>query len=434
MNYERSQINKELESRLTYSKTFSIILFLAFFSFIFLYIRIDNPLPYYCLIFGSILVLGIASTQKLYIKINGLQKWWIGFIIYTLLVTICTDGVLSLGKEGSAKSLILLFLIFIIILYFTQFSSRIYFFKVIRNFMALCSILGIIEYVTKFQFYQGFISVDAVARTYQIYGIPGTPDYRLILFFAHPIYFSVFLTVFLIILMYIPFNKKIVNIFFEFIGLICLILTQSRSSWISFMIILILYLLASNKIKKINLRYIKEIFISIILMAMLIYILGYISPAFFQNLSKAFIDRINALLISPETASGARLANLSLLNYISNSLIIIFGGGNGYALGLLKAHPTVNGWNSAVDNQYLTFFIDYGILGLFIFLCFCIKCFKILFVSKDKIDKMIILSILSILITGYFFEFYQNMYVNYFLFILIAFVRENNTENSGEYK
>lgn len=425
MDYEHNQPFNEISDDMASSKFFSVILFIAFFFLLFLYIRISSILPFY-FIFGFILLIGVISTQKLYIEINQLQKWWFIFIGYTLVTSIFANNILGVSTEGSAKSSIVFFLIFIIVLYFVQFSDRICFFKIIRNFLAICSILGILEYITKFQFYRNLITVDNIERTYQIYGIPGTPNYRLILFFGHPIYFSIFLNIFLILLIYLPFNKKIINIFFGFIGLICLILTQSRSSWISLIIVLILYLFNSHKINKIKLSRIIQILFSILILITFIYILFYINPAFFQSISTILTDRINTILISPETASGARLANLSLINYVPSIIMIIFGGGNGYALSLLKMHPTVDGWTNAVDNQYLTFLLDYGIIGLLIFLYFVIICIKTFFMSKDKINKMIILLILSILITGYFFEFYKNMYVNYFLFILIAFVKENN--------
>lgn len=426
MNDEYNQLYMAPVRKKKYSKSLSFVLFLTFLSLLFLYIRVDNPLRLYCLLFGFVLLLGVLSTQKLYVKINKIQKWWFIFISYTLIESIFSNIFFNVEKDGSAISSIYYLVIFMIILYFVQFCDRTYFFKIIRNFMAVCSVLGIIEYVTGFQFYKNWITVDNIERTYQIYGIPGTENYRLILFFGHPIFLSVFLTIFLIFLFYIPFNKKIINIFFELIGIICLILTQARSSWISLSIVLIFYIFVSKKISSIKIKYVVRFFVTVFLLGILIYIFNNINNPFFQNIGTIFKERINSILVSPETASGARMANLSLINYVSSSWIMILGGGNGYALSLLKAHPTVNGWTNAVDNQYLTFLINYGIIGLVIFIYFVILCIKTLYTTRDKINKMIILSIMSIIFAGYFFEFYQNMYVNYFLFILVAFIREDN--------
>lgn len=416
-----NQLNKEAGS-----KFFSALLFLIFVSLIILYLRVDTPI-FAILFLGIIFVVGILSTQKLALGINNFQKTWLLFIVYTLSCTIIMENfIYNLDRVGTVKSSVFFLLIYIIILYFAQFCDRVYFFKLLRNFLAGCSILGIVEWLTKFQFYTNFITMDSVKKTYLIYGVSGTPNYRLILFFGHPIFLSIFLAIFLLLLIYIPFGKKTTNVIFETAGLICLVLTQSRSSWLSFSIVLLLYAFASNRIHQIRKKSIYDLIIVSFLMVLLVFLLNYINPNGLKNLGYILFDRITNTLANPESASGARLANLSLINYIPNLWILIFGGGNGYALGLLKLNPSVNGWTNAIDNQYLTFLINYGVIGLLLFLLFMVKCIKIFLLSKDEINKMITLLLISIFVAGYFFEFYQNMYLCYFVFILIAFVRSED--------
>ncbi|QNQ82767.1 O-antigen ligase family protein [Lactobacillus sp. PV012] len=427
MYYDKYQLD-ELPCNERKSKLLSGVLFTVWLFTLILYIRVNNPLTYYILAFGFIFCVGLFSTQYLSLKINNIQKYWLFFISYTFLITLSTD-MFNVIKKGSYKTPLVFLILFIFILYFVQLCNRLYFFKLFRNFMAICSILGVIEYITNFQFYRSFITVDAIERTYQIYGILGSSNYRLMLFFGHPIMFALFIAIYLFILLYIPFKVRPINVSFFILGLICLILTQSRSVWIAFGIVLILYLFVSKNIKKISLKGIGRGSIILFIGIIVIFLIKLVKPTLFQNLSMIFSDRINAVINSPETSSGARVANLSLINYVPNVFVKFFGGGTGYGLGLLASHPTVDGWTHAIDNQYLTFFLDYGVVGLVIFIWFVFKCVHLLFKTNDALNKVILLSVLVILMASYFFEFYINMYVNYFLFILIAFIRKKDVNN-----
>ncbi|MGQ5708296.1 O-antigen ligase family protein [Lactobacillus sp. PSON] len=384
-----------------------------------------NDLFSYIIVFGILLLLGwMFNMGYMYIKINNTQKIWGLFLVYTVIITLFSSLIMN-NIKSNINLIILNLLFYIILLYFSQFCDKRLFLVILKNFFAVCVILAIFEYITKIQLYRSFITDSAALKTFQSFGTVGTSQYRLMLFFSHPIYFALFLNIFLMMLLLIPYKSRMLNVMMYILALFCLILTQSRSGWIAYVVILLIYLLKMGKIKKINLKFWGYIFLLILFCIVSYRIIAIIAPNIFDNINNIFSQRLSIVINSPEIASGARMANLSLINYVNNDWLKIFGGGNGYALYLLTAHPTVNGWTNAVDNQYLTFILNYGLIGIAIFLFFIYKVLIDLKHSKNNLNILLALSIITFCIMGYFFEFYIQIYVNYILFIFIAFLNKD---------
>lgn len=375
-------------------------------------------LPWILIIFVTWLV-----TNKIKIKINKLSRWWLIFVLYTWLITFASNlvNLNNYNASTSLKNISIYLIAFISIIYITQFCDKKFFFRIIRNFLSICSILGMFEFITKIQFYQVIITSPFSKRIFQTLGVVSSPQYRMVLFFANPIYFAVCMNLLLLMLLFIPFKNRVFNIFIFLMAIFCLILTQSRSGWISFFAIGILYLIKVKKFKKFSIKSVGLTLISIFVLSLIIYFIGKMDANFFDKLNSIFWSRTNLIFNSPDRGSGARLANLTLIDYVQNSFEKIFGGGNGFALSLLADHPSVDGWTSAVDNQYLTFIIDYGWIGIGIIGIYIFKCLVYLRKEINSINIMILLSILLIFCSSFFFEFYIQMYLNYFLLILIAF-------------
>lgn len=406
------------------SRFLTVLLFLTCLILI-LFSAAGSSFGAYFVLYIVILFLSWVTAKKFIIHLTILQKIWYSFMIYTLIVSIYVPLATGDVSRSSVKIILFFLFSFTVTSYVVQFCNRLYFLKLLRNFMAICSVLGVFEYITGFQIYKWLITGAYANRNFLLFGNVSTSEYRLMLFFTHPIYLSIFLNIFLVLLLYVPFKFKIVNISLYIAGLVCLILTQSRSGWLAYIIILLVCFFKSKKFRRINLNTLKYIAIGTVLISILLYTVKLIAPDFFSNLINMFWERINIVLYDPETASGARIGNLSLVNYVNNSLLKIFGGGNGYGMSLLAAHPSTEGWRNAIDNQYLTFLLDYGYVGIGIIILFLIKCLIILIKSRNPIEIVLVLSIFIIFITGYFFEFYISIFINYFLFMLIALVNEN---------
>lgn len=410
------QSNVKLKSRFL-----SIVLSLIWIVFLLLNVSYDSR-SIYLVIWLFLLIIGIIFTSTFTLTINSIQKIWLIFILYSLLITLVNQLLKFHNFNVTSKDTFMYILEFLIALYIVQFCDRKYFFKIIRNFLALCTILGVLEYLTRLQFYTPIIKNPAAIQTFEAFGAVGSSTYRLMLFFSHPIYFAVFLNIFCLLLIFIPFENRILNSIFFVLSLFCLLLTQSRSGWISFLIIMLILLLKSGRLRNINFHFLIRVILGVALLIVIFNFLSRLDPNLFNYVN----NRLYAVFNSPEEASGARIANLTLANYINNDFLKFFGNGNGFAISLLQNNPTVNGWTLAVDNQYLTFFLDFGVVGLCFIVIFLIFCFKKLIDTNDSINILIISSILIIFISGYFFEFYTQNYINFFLFILISFIEDKN--------
>lgn len=412
------QSNVKLKSRFL-----SMVLSLIWIVFLLLNVSY-NSRSIYLIIWIFLLLIGIIYTSTFTLTINNIQKIWFVFIFYSFGITFINQLFKFNNFNISSKDTLMYILEFLITLYVVQLCNREYFFKIVRNFLALCTLLGTLEYFTKFQFYTPLIKNFAALQTFEEFGTLNSSIYRLMLFFGHPIYFAVFLNIFCLLIIFIPFKSKILSSLFFILSLFCLVLTQSRSGWISFLAIMLILLLKSGRLKSINYHFLMRIILGGILLIVFFNFLNRLDPSLFNYVN----NRLSVVFSSPEEASGARIANLSLTKYINNDFLKFFGNGNGFAISLLQNNPTVNGWTLAVDNQYLTFFLDFGIVGLFLVIVFLVYCLRKLVETNDSINIMIICSIFVIFIAGYFFEFYTQSYINFFLFILISFIKDKNKE------
>lgn len=408
------------------SRFLSIVLSLIWILSLLLNVSYDSR-SLYLIIWLFLLIVGVFFTSTFTLTINSIQKIWLIFILYSLLITVVNQLFKFHNFNVTSKDILMYILEFLIILYIVQFCDRRYFFKIIRNFLALCTVAGVLEYFTRLQLYTPIIKTPAAIQTFGAFGILNSSTYRLMLFFGHPIYFATFLNIFCLLLIFIPFENRILNSILFVLSLFCLLLTQSRSGWISFLIIMLMLLLKSGRLRNINHHLFIRIIFGVVLLIVIINFLSRLDPDLFNSVN----NRLYAVFNSPEEASGARMANLALVNYINNDFLKLFGNGNGFAISLLQNNPTINGWTLAVDNQYLTFFLDFGVVGLCFIVVFIIYCLKKLINTNDPINVLIISSIFIIFISGYFFEFYTQNYINFFLFILISFIDDKNRKKSA---
>lgn len=146
-------------------------------------------------------------------------------------------------------------------------------------------------------------------------------------------------------------------------------------------------------------------------------------PQLTSNLLNIFSSRIGEVT---NNTTNARTANWALVQYSNTIFLKLFGGGDGFATTMLHLHPQFMGWTQAVDNQYLTFYMDYGILGIALFLMFILNIFKTFMSTEDKSKLVISLAIMAIFISAFFYEVYFQNEVNNLLFILICLLNSNS--------
>lgn len=270
----------------------------------------------------------------------------------------------------------------------------------LRNIGIILSIVGCYEYFSKTSlFYQYILNKD------KMYGIVslGTSNARVRTIFIHPIICAVYTTIFWLILLYFPLKNKWMDMFAKIVILVCLIGTQSRSSWISFFLVTLLYIWDTKKIgivikKKDLIRW------GIIVFSTLIFIL-------FS--SDKLIETINWVWRRfAEGLDSKNVSNFQRVIMIHNGIQEwnswgiwnkLVGQGSGYAYLYLRRHP-IFGWTRAVDNQYLTLLMDSGLIGCGLYLAIVVGSFYDFVCAKDKINKICNLVIISVFISSFFYE------------------------------
>lgn len=103
----------------------------------------------------------------------------------------------------------------------------------------------------------------------------------------------------------------------------------------------------------------------------------------------------------------------------------LFGGGATYAIDYLKNY-TIRGWNTAVDNQYLTILMNFGLVGEVLFLYLAYKIATITLKAKNsKIEFWGI----NMYFNAYFNFFLRNVIMdndNNVIYIVSVYVRKRN--------
>lgn len=411
----------------TLKKFFSVILFLLWISLILVMLRNTDKISFTLLICILLVSLYIIFRDTYSVKINNLQKWWLIFIGYgfiitlfnSLMDTVPTQSGVFLIKQG----LIIYILTIVCTLLYVTLCDRLIFLKLVRNFISITSLLGIYEIVTKKQPYINIITSQDAIKSFQDMGSVNAYFYRLTLFFYHPIFYGVLLNIAIIILLYLPFKSKIFQYMFLITIVLNLIFTQSRSSWVALLFIVMFFVV--KELKQNKQQALKKILIAVFIIAIISVVIINVVPELRDQIVDLLQDR---LFGNQNDVGGARMFNWSLLQYPNAMWIRIIGGGNGYAISLLHAHPTLNGWEDAIDNQYLTFLLNYGIVGIMLFGVIIVKTIKLLFNSKNKLNKIILLSLLNIIISGIFYEYYVQGQILFLNFILMSMLKDENAE------
>jgi hypothetical protein len=394
-----------------------------------------HPSWLYMSLWIATLIIGIIANHKNKINLNILQINWIIFIVYAFFVTIFNSLIgryIQFDQFDQIKLIVNEIKIYILpvvaILLVTNLCDKQTFLRLYRNFVSFFSFIGVYEILTHNQFYSRWITSTVAKNNFQTYGDISLSNYRTTLIFYHPYFYSVILVIFLICLLYVPFKSEVLQILFFTLGLINLFFTQTRASWISLFGILFLYFV-NNGGK--SLGSLRRLMILVIIVFFLYNILLMI-PSISDWINQIFLSRINVLFNGNiDQASGARLGQLGLIQHNNTLGLKLFGGGENFAINILQIYP-VNGWNLSIDNQYLMVAMDYGIIGLSIYLIFVLNSFKSYFLASSKIDKAISLSIISILISSIFFSTYKQSEINYLMFMLIGMSSIPNKCLKGE--
>lgn len=308
-----------------------------------------------------------------------------------------------------------------------------------RNIVLVCCLLGIFEYVFKVQFYSRLITSADAVNNFATYGnvVNSLYSYRTTLVFYHPIFYCMILAVGMICLIYYPFKSKWIQMAAFLLVAVNMLLTKSRSGWLALGAALVIWffkekkylitrLLCNRKKRNAVLKYL--LIICIMFSAVMV-----VRRDLFTSMLEIIAERVASILDG--TGAGARISNLSLVRIAyaqGDWKLILFGGGRYYAQDLLEQNPGKDNWINAVDNQYLTFLLDYGIIGILLIALVYIFAFRLFIRSAEKSDKAACLIIITVAIGSLFFEFFNQNTVNYIFMIAIALLTGSSAGKSDE--
>lgn len=304
-------------------------------------------------------------------------------------------------------------------------ASGIKFLNWFKLLMIIMSLWGLVDYVTRSQLYAPLIKTEQALYNMNTFFNAAKSSYRLTLVFYHPIYYALLLTICVIILLYFPFkNRAIQYISLCLVGL-NIVLTQTRSAWIC-VIICILLFTYNNKWrnrsshKPISKKRFQYGLITCAILVLVIAATMKISPSFYSEMAALISERINSLFLGNGT--DIRLANFyTAYNMIlSAPYLLITGGGLMHASSYLQNHPTLGYWTRAIDNQYLTNVLNYGLIGLSIYLVLFTKFVKGFNKDYNTLSNCLNLCLISIMIFSFVFEPIGSNLVFYLFVILIS--------------
>ena len=408
------KIKNELEFKISNAMIAVILIFVAclFVDFVQIHFNSDKIL---LLVWGGVflgvflLLPHIDVTLK---NLNTVQKIWIIFQIYIILVTMFNAVINTSNAYGLIDLTIACMMTYI----FPCFSciqlagqkQAVVWAKIYKYFVIFCALIGVFELLTKIQIYSGLISSELAVSNQQVYGTPDMPGYRLTLFFYHPIYFSMILALGITCCLYVPFKNKIVNYGVIALMAINIVFTKSRTGWIIVIIGAICYLYGKGEFNgKINSGRLLRLLGGIILLAVATVIIVYcIDSTLWERLSGIIMERVRELFSAQ--AYGARIANLGIIRDImqgDEGYVLFFGGGEKYAIPYLQTHTFIDSWSKAIDNQFVTILLNFGVVGLCMYIAMFILSIKYYFrYRKNGTKALPFVLLIVIIIASFAFE------------------------------
>lgn len=328
-------------------------------------------------------------------KKSSILILWFSYILISILSTIFFSRYTVKDISGIIVEILFTVILFIL----TRFWNAKYFLIIFRNFIILLAIITIFGEIFRFDPFEllkkgtQFTSIDANGAVSTIFE------------FRH--YYGAFLIAALIIIWEFPFKNGCKNFIYNLILLINLILTNTRNAWVAFIIVFILWILKENKFRISKHSTYKIMLIVLILIAFFL---------LFSNILEHLINvidfRIMDLVTSQNKYGGATGVRGYTIENGTKYIIenwqkyLLIGGGNGFALDWFSHNPygLVVPWSAAIDVQYVTTFMNTGILGLMCIFFILFINFKNFVNSSTRIGKSFSLMLIALSIMMAFFD------------------------------
>lgn len=394
------------------------ILFTLFLILIIIEIHLNISIEYAIIAATLIIFSLIFSKRKLILlRLKNTRKSilliYLIFLITELMFTVFAVPI-NLTKftlEGFNVYLASQVTTAIVVLYF---SSRIKwdkFFTYIKYMAIILGAFGVVEVITKTYVLHhmfGFIKPFYLRYEHSVM-------FRSSVVFQNPSIAAIFFLLTLIILYYYRFNNIFIQILSTAICLINIYGTRTRIVWISTILFYLCKLVRIRK-KKTDIFYVSKSkckwrrgtkkAVAYILMAFLLVIVVGIN---FEKVVEIFADIFQYLgyVLNQGNAYGSREIRASnivnVIKYMSeNPWRIFWGEGLGAGLSFSNANVvrTTEGivWNSGIDNQFLTTWLETGIIGIVAYVYILILAIKNAYKSTNPRRSLGAWCVISIMI------------------------------------
>lgn len=391
---------------------------------------------YMWLVSGGIIVFLLVYKKGKKLHLNKMVKQYNCFIAYCMLNTFFYLWITGFKSNDYIKSQLLemLILAFAASYLTSYYAKNSHVIKLIKKTSWVLMLSGVIEEVTKFNITKYIGNQNYVAQYLVRNG-------RIISVFSHPIGYAIVLTFFFLIALYFPYKSKNKQSTYILLILINLLCTKTRMAMIAVVISTIIYLLKSNKLRDLlrgKVNYTKN---SLIYLG-IIFLLATVCVGVFHAKVAEFVDSIVYRIIQIFTGSeqGIRLGVIE--NYFTglgeNSAIeIIFGKGTGYASFYMLENPIYYwnemgdkvAWTETTDNMYITILMNYGVVGLILFLRVLISAIKRVITETDKNIIFGCSGTIAIFFDLFFFEgLYWPVVMNVVGFYMAFVIKETRTQ------
>ncbi|MEC5270393.1 O-antigen ligase family protein [Heyndrickxia coagulans] len=318
--------------------------------------------------------------------------------------------------------------------------------KCMTYMLNIFSIFNIYQVVFHKPMLYDFLTSEIQTLQYQV----STSFYRTSSVFGHAIVAGLFFVI-LFLHNFFTLKNKIFKYILQGIVLINLYSTMSRSAWLAFLVVIFILILIN--FKKINLiafasfsnlsyRQILYTYLGVIIIAIGVLFIAQNYNSLLESIINRFGDSLsdNSTDLSNLQRTGTITAIFKFMSDVGMKNLI-FGNGLGTVANFMLSHQIVIPDFLTTDNQYLTWYYEFGICGIFLVSLFFFMLIHhlIKFFMNKSYDWTQVLSVscLIVLCIGmFFFEGIQWETVGVFLAInlgcILPVTNQNNINTGGK--
>jgi hypothetical protein len=360
-----------------------------------------------------------------FLKKNKVDNYF-SIVMWSSFAYICISGVMQnktkyFFLDYSMVYMVIIYLHVSYMNYGIKFAERL--FKQLTLLLNFFSVINLYQVFFHKAFFISHMHIEQGGYQYNF----GTDQYRTMSVYGHPIVAGLFFVITFFCNIYVI--KSSFKYILQFLLLVNIYSTSSRSAWLSMLIVLLVYLLMnsqniSKRISNFKLTYknLFNMYFSFIFIAcgLIFVVLN------FDHLYNSIVLRIGDSLSSNTTdvSSLQRTETVStILKYIfGGSLIHLFFGYGMETVGnFMLSHTIIIPDFTTTDNQYLTWSYELGILGISIYLVtlvyLLVKGFKNRF---SWVQELSILCLITISIESLFFESFAWKPIMFILAIVVS--------------